>query len=140
PGRGRPRGSPGAPSCCAPGTRRRTASHARSSILPAAGNCPASACGRCPRPSARSRWSGWGGGGGGGASAPAGGRGARRRRSLARGPALHAILLRLRADEHLLVVVVHHIAADHWAITVALRELSALYAAAAAGRAVDLPP
>src|SRR5262249_3481041 len=68
---------------------------------------------------------------------------ARRPFDLERGPVLYALLLCLREDEHLLVVVVHHIAADHWAITIALSELSVLYAAAAAGRAarpVELPP
>ncbi len=71
---------------------------------------------------------------------------ARRPVDLERGPVLSALLLRLAADEHLLVVVVHHIAADHWAITIALRELSALYTSALAGGAgqaggaIDLPP
>jgi amino acid adenylation domain-containing protein len=65
---------------------------------------------------------------------------ARRPVDLERGPVLSAFLLRLSADEHLLVVVVHHIAADHWAITIALRELSALYTAALSGRPVALPP
>ncbi|HEV7515528.1 MAG TPA: condensation domain-containing protein, partial [Thermoanaerobaculia bacterium] len=63
----------------------------------------------------------------------------RRPFDLARGPVLRAALLRLGEEEHRLVVAVHHIAADHWAIAVAVRELSASYRAFAAGEAPALP-
>ncbi|HKV06941.1 MAG TPA: amino acid adenylation domain-containing protein [Thermoanaerobaculia bacterium] len=60
--------------------------------------------------------------------------------ALAHGPVLRAALLRLdEADEHLLLFTVHHIAADSWSITVALRELAQLYRALAAGEPPTLP-
>ena len=47
----------------------------------------------------------------------------------ARGPFLRAALYRLTATEHLLLVVTHHIVSDGWSMHVAVRELTALYAA-----------
>jgi amino acid adenylation domain-containing protein len=47
---------------------------------------------------------------------------------LARGPLLRASLLRLDDDEHVLLLTVHHIAADLWSLGVLVRELAALYA------------
>ncbi|MEV7773854.1 amino acid adenylation domain-containing protein [Kitasatospora sp. NPDC086791] len=44
-------------------------------------------------------------------------------------PLLRARLLRVRADEHVLVLAVHHIAVDAWAMGLLNRELAALYAA-----------
>ncbi|MCP4654206.1 MAG: amino acid adenylation domain-containing protein, partial [bacterium] len=58
---------------------------------------------------------------------------ARRPFDLARPPVLRAALLRLAAEEHLLLLVIHHIAFDGWSSGVFLRELAALYQAAAAG-------
>jgi len=58
---------------------------------------------------------------------------------LARGPLLRALLVRLEPAEHVLVLTLHHIAADGWSIGVLLRELAALYGAAAAGRVSPLP-
>ncbi len=52
----------------------------------------------------------------------------RRPFDLATGPLLRAALLRLGPDRHLLVLVLHHIVADGWSVTVFLRELAALYA------------
>lgn len=49
-------------------------------------------------------------------------------------------LLRMDAGEHLLLVTLHHIAADAWSLTVLVRELTALYAAVSAGRPSPLPP
>ncbi|MCP4653919.1 MAG: AMP-binding protein, partial [bacterium] len=62
---------------------------------------------------------------------------------LKRDPLLRAVLVRL-ADtpsrcEHLLLVVVHHIACDFWSQVVFLRELSELYTAVRAERAPRLP-
>ena len=54
---------------------------------------------------------------------------ARRPFDLATGPLLRAALLRLGPERHLLVLVLHHIVADGWSVTVFLRELAALYAA-----------
>jgi amino acid adenylation domain-containing protein len=50
---------------------------------------------------------------------------------LAHGPLLRPVLLRTAAAEHLLLLVVHHIAVDGWSLTVLVRDLAALYAAAA---------
>ncbi len=52
---------------------------------------------------------------------------------------LRAGLLRLGPAEHVLLIVMHHIAADGWSIRILLRELDALYAAFAAGRPSPLP-
>ena len=49
-------------------------------------------------------------------------------------------LVRMDAGEHLLLVTLHHIAADAWSLTVLVRELTALYAAISAGRPPPLPP
>ncbi len=49
---------------------------------------------------------------------------------LTTGPVLRATLVALAAREHLLVVVMHHIASDAWSIGVMVREVTALYAAA----------
>jgi hypothetical protein len=58
---------------------------------------------------------------------------------LRRGPLLRTTLLRLRADEHLLVVTLHHIVSDGWSMGVFVAELRALYAAFVAGRPSPLP-
>jgi amino acid adenylation domain-containing protein len=66
----------------------------------------------------------------------------RRPFDLAHGPVLRTALLRLgggAAEEHLLLFTVHHIAADHWSIAVAVRELSELYRALSAGEPPVLP-
>jgi non-ribosomal peptide synthetase component F len=48
---------------------------------------------------------------------------------LAAGPLLRCSLVRLAADEHLLIVVVHHVIFDGWSAGVFVRDLAALYAA-----------
>ncbi|MFJ7147383.1 non-ribosomal peptide synthase/polyketide synthase [Streptomyces sp. NPDC100445] len=58
---------------------------------------------------------------------------------LATGPLLRARLARLTADEHVLVLAVHHIATDGWSVGVLGRDLGELYAAALDGRRPDLP-
>jgi amino acid adenylation domain-containing protein len=58
---------------------------------------------------------------------------------LAAGPLLRSLLLRSGPREHLLLVVVHHIAADAWSLGLLLRELSALYAAYRRGEESPLP-
>ncbi len=63
---------------------------------------------------------------------------ARRGFDLARGPLFRALLLRLDAQEHILLLTIHHIVSDGWSTGVLFRELSALYAAFAAGAAADL--
>jgi amino acid adenylation domain-containing protein len=44
---------------------------------------------------------------------------------------VRAHLYRLEAQDHILLLVIHHVASDAWSMDVALRELAALYAAAA---------
>jgi amino acid adenylation domain-containing protein len=50
------------------------------------------------------------------------------------GPLLRVRVVRLAAEEHLLVIVAHHIAADGWSMDVLRDDLAALYAAARDGR------
>lgn len=56
---------------------------------------------------------------------------------LAVGPPLHATLYRLDADDHLLLIVVHHMVADGWSVALLAREISALYGANAAAAPAD---
>ncbi|HEY7767999.1 amino acid adenylation domain-containing protein, partial [Longimicrobium sp.] len=58
---------------------------------------------------------------------------------LAAGPLFRAALLRLGADEHVLLVGMHHIVSDGWSMGVLFRELSALYAAYRQGGESPLP-
>ena len=58
---------------------------------------------------------------------------------LARDPLLRVQLIRISDDEHIAVVVMHHIVSDGWSVGVLIRELGALYAAFAEGRRSPLP-
>jgi amino acid adenylation domain-containing protein/non-ribosomal peptide synthase protein (TIGR01720 family) len=58
---------------------------------------------------------------------------------LLRGPLLRVQLLRLAADEHLLVLVQHHIVSDGWSMQLMVEELVQLYAAFSQGQALQLP-
>ncbi len=53
---------------------------------------------------------------------------------LALGPLLRAGLLKLADDEHILLLMMHHIVFDRWSIGVLIREVAALYKAYAQGR------
>jgi len=55
------------------------------------------------------------------------------------GPLLRLSLLRLAAQEHWLLLVLHHIVADGWSMGVLVRELVALYPAYATGQPAALP-
>jgi amino acid adenylation domain-containing protein len=55
------------------------------------------------------------------------------------GPLFRAELLKLAADEHVLLLCMHHIVGDGWSTGVLFRELSAAYAAFAAGQESPLP-
>ncbi|WP_164003123.1 condensation domain-containing protein, partial [Pyxidicoccus caerfyrddinensis] len=59
---------------------------------------------------------------------------ARRPFDLENGPLLHAVLFRLAAEEHVLLLSLHHIITDGWSMGVLVREVSELYAAFVAGR------
>ncbi|MBA2674104.1 non-ribosomal peptide synthetase, partial [Ramlibacter sp.] len=59
---------------------------------------------------------------------------------LGRGPLIRALLLRRSAEEHVLLLTLHHIVSDGWSMGVLVRELGALYAARVQGREASLPP
>jgi len=52
---------------------------------------------------------------------------------LAKGPVIRASLIRLAADEHLLLLTTHHIVSDAWSAGVLFRELAELYKAFSTG-------
>jgi amino acid adenylation domain-containing protein/FkbH-like protein len=54
-------------------------------------------------------------------------------------PLLRASVVRVNANEHLLALNLHHIAADEWSLTILFRELEELYKAQAEGREPQLP-
>jgi amino acid adenylation domain-containing protein len=53
---------------------------------------------------------------------------------------LRCHLLKAGTDEHLLVIILHHIASDGWSAGIIVRELITLYAASIAGTPDSLPP
>ena len=58
---------------------------------------------------------------------------------LAKGPLVRGRLLCLSAQEHVLLITMHHIVSDGWSIGVLMDELSVLYCAFSAGRPDPLP-
>ncbi|HEY0683672.1 MAG TPA: condensation domain-containing protein, partial [Steroidobacter sp.] len=58
---------------------------------------------------------------------------------LERGPLLRAFLLRLSEQEHVLLLVLHHIVSDGWSLGVLNRELGAIYNAYVRGEESPLP-
>ncbi|HEX8361986.1 MAG TPA: amino acid adenylation domain-containing protein, partial [Longimicrobium sp.] len=58
---------------------------------------------------------------------------------LVRGPLCRARLVRMAADDHVLLVTIHHIVSDGWSMGVFTNELSALYGAFARGGESPLP-
>nr|WP_146469877.1 non-ribosomal peptide synthetase [Pseudomonas carnis] len=56
------------------------------------------------------------------------------------GPLLRVTLVRLDDEEHQLLVTLHHIIADGWSLNILIDEFSRLYAAAAQGQSLELPP
>ncbi|MFL5541582.1 MAG: condensation domain-containing protein, partial [Longimicrobiaceae bacterium] len=58
---------------------------------------------------------------------------------LAAGPLFRPALLRLGAEEHVLLLCMHHVVSDEWSTEVLFAELAALYGAFCAGRASPLP-
>ncbi|MEM9455614.1 MAG: amino acid adenylation domain-containing protein [Myxococcota bacterium] len=59
---------------------------------------------------------------------------------LERGPVLRAVLFERDEHEHVLLLVVHHIAADGWSLWILIEQLRHLYAAASQEVAVSMPP
>ncbi|HEX9938383.1 MAG TPA: amino acid adenylation domain-containing protein, partial [Longimicrobium sp.] len=58
---------------------------------------------------------------------------------LERGPLIRGRLIRVAADDHVLLLTMHHIVSDGWSMGVLTEELSALYAAHVQGREASLP-
>ena len=58
---------------------------------------------------------------------------------LQHGPLLRVSLLQLDADDHVLVLTLHHIVADGWSMGVLVEEFSKVYAAHAQGQTLELP-
>jgi len=58
---------------------------------------------------------------------------------LARGPLMRVTLLRLGAEEHILLLNMHHIITDGWSMGILFKELAALYDAFSGGRPSPLP-
>ncbi|WP_163998551.1 non-ribosomal peptide synthase/polyketide synthase [Pyxidicoccus caerfyrddinensis] len=59
--------------------------------------------------------------------------------SLARGPMLRALLLKLDGQQHVLLLNMHHIASDGWSMSVLAREVAVLYEAFSQGQPSPLP-
>jgi amino acid adenylation domain-containing protein len=59
---------------------------------------------------------------------------------LQRGPLIRGRLIRCAADEHVLLISMHHLISDGWSMGVLLEELSTLYGAAVRGDCDPLPP
>jgi amino acid adenylation domain-containing protein len=58
---------------------------------------------------------------------------------LSQSPLLRATLLRLDSEEHILLLVIHHIAFDGWSASVLTEEIAALYEAFSTGKPSPLP-
>jgi acyl carrier protein len=66
---------------------------------------------------------------------------ARRPFDLARGPLLRVSLLRLGAEEHVVLFTMHHVVSDGWSMDVLVRELAEVYRSfASLGAPSSLPP
>ncbi|WP_168232014.1 non-ribosomal peptide synthetase [Pseudomonas veronii] len=65
---------------------------------------------------------------------------ARTQFDLENGPLLRVTLVRLEDEDHQLLVTLHHIIADGWSLNLLIDEFSRLYAAAAQGQTLALPP
>jgi amino acid adenylation domain-containing protein len=59
--------------------------------------------------------------------------------SLLDGPLFRAMLLKLAARDHVLLVTMHHIVSDGWSVGILTREIAALYNGAVRGEPVELP-
>lgn len=59
---------------------------------------------------------------------------------LARGPLMRVRLLRIADDEHLVIIVMHHIISDAWSVGLLVREVMAIYTALVSGAEIPLEP
>ena len=59
--------------------------------------------------------------------------------NLETGPLLRACLIRLKQDDHLFILTVHHIISDGWSMDILFREMSQLYTAFSRGEPSPLP-
>jgi amino acid adenylation domain-containing protein len=59
---------------------------------------------------------------------------------LKKGPMLRALVVRVSAEDHAVLVTMHHIASDGWSMSLVQHELAALYEALTEGRPSRLPP
>ena len=59
---------------------------------------------------------------------------------LEHGPVMRVSLFTRSAEEHILLLVIHHIVVDFWSLAVILNELGVLYPAEKAGQPTALPP
>src|SRR6185295_8502512 len=64
---------------------------------------------------------------------------ARRPFNLSRDAMIRCRLFRLEAEEHILLLTIHHIAADEWSLRIILREFSECYGARMEHRDPQLP-
>jgi amino acid adenylation domain-containing protein len=58
---------------------------------------------------------------------------------LVHGPLVRARLVRLAAEEHLLLITAHHLVCDGWSINIVLDELAKLYSATCQAKPAELP-
>jgi amino acid adenylation domain-containing protein len=58
---------------------------------------------------------------------------------LAEGPLLRSRLLKLREDEHVILLTMHHIVSDAWSMGILIREFTTLYLAYAQGKDYRMP-
>jgi len=58
---------------------------------------------------------------------------------LSSGPLLRMKVLRLSAEEHVLLFTIHHIISDGWSVAVMIQELSTLYNSISSGTQAELP-
>ncbi len=58
---------------------------------------------------------------------------------LTQGPLFRTLLVRLKPDQHLLILVMHHIITDGWSIAILFRELTKCYEAFTTGQSPELP-
>jgi amino acid adenylation domain-containing protein len=59
---------------------------------------------------------------------------------LRQAPLIRLHLIKLKSDEHILLLVLHHIVSDGWSMGVLIQELSQLYGSALTGATLALPP